>query len=119
VLTVGLSTLCALGCAMAVSGCAPGSAQPESRFEPIHVAAASAINSEAKMCRPGRALLAPQPVPDCGFGRSDLQTLDPEQWTRLKLEYERKCYQNAEKAVRERLRLLQDATRCDIEPIRR
>ena len=71
------------------------------------------------MCHPGRALLAPQPVPDCGFGRSDLQTLDPEQWTRLKLEYERKCYQNAEKAVRERLRLLQDATSCDIEPARR
>jgi len=40
----------------------------------------------------------------------------PDQWTRLKLEYERKCYQNAEKIVRERLRLLQAATRCEAEP---
>jgi len=68
------------------------------------------------MCRPERALLAPQPAPDCGFGRSNLKTLDPDQWTRLKLEYERKCYQNAEKIVRERLRLLQAATRCEAEP---
>jgi hypothetical protein len=53
-----------------------------------------------------------------GFGRSNLKTLDPDQWTRLKLEYERKCYQNAEKIVRERLRLLQVATRCEAEPAR-
>jgi len=116
VLTARLSTLCALGCAMAVSGCAPGSAQLESRPAPIHAAAASP--TEARMCRPERALLAPQPAPDCGFGRSNLKTLDPDQWTRLKLEYERKCYQNAEKIVRERLRLLQVATRCEAEPAR-
>ena len=71
------------------------------------------------MCRPERALLAPQPAPDCGFGRPQLQDpgpRGPDQWTRLKLEYERKCYQNAEKIVRERLRLLQAATRCEAEP---
>jgi hypothetical protein len=70
------------------------------------------------MCRAGRALLAPQPAPDCGFGWSNLNSLDADQWTRLKLGYERNCYRNAEKIVRERLRLLQAATRCEAEPAR-
>ena len=113
-LAARLSTLCALGCAMAVSGCAPGSVQSESRPDPMH-AAATPAGSEAPMCRPDRALFAPQPAPDCGFGRSNLKTLDPDRWARLKLEYERKCYKHAEKIARDRLRQLQAATRCEIE----
>jgi hypothetical protein len=70
------------------------------------------------MCRPDRALFAPQPAPDCGFGRGNLKTLDPDRWARLKLEYERRCYRNAKKIVRERLRLLQAAIRCEAEPAR-
>ena len=70
------------------------------------------------MCRPERALLAPQPALDCGFGRFNFKTLGPGQRTRLKLQYERKCCQNAEKIGRERLRLLQAATRCEAEPAR-
>jgi len=114
VLDARLSTLCPLGCAMAVAGCAPGSVHSESGPDPMH-AAATPTSSEAPMCRPDRALFAPQPAPDCGFGRSNLKTLDPDRWARLKLEYERKCYRNAEKIVRERLRQLQTATRCEIE----
>jgi hypothetical protein len=72
-------------------------------------------SAEAQICRPDPALLAPQPAPDCGFERSNLKTLDPDGWARLKLEYERKCYQNAEKTVRERLRRLQAAMRCEAE----
>ena len=70
------------------------------------------------MCRPEHALLAPQPAPDCGLGRSNFKTLGPGQRTRLKPEYERKCCQNPEKIGRERLRLLQAATRCEAEPAR-
>jgi hypothetical protein len=114
-----LLTLCTLGCAMALSGCSPGSAQLESKPEPINAAAASPTSSAAQTCRPDRALLAPQPAPDCGFGSFSLKTLDPDQWARLKLEYERKCYQNAEKIVRERLRRLQAAMICEAEPVRR
>ena len=54
-----------------------GSAQLESRSKPNHAAAASPTSSEAQMCRPERALLAPQPAPDCGFGRSNLKTPGP------------------------------------------
>jgi hypothetical protein len=53
--------------------------------------------------------LAPQPAPDCGFGRADLKTVDPDQWSHLKLEYELKCYKEAGKIARARLRLLQAA----------
>jgi hypothetical protein len=52
-------------------------------------------------------------APDCGFGRADLKTLDPDQWARLKLEYELSCYKEAEKTARKRLRLLQAAAKCE------
>ena len=41
----------------------------------------------------------------------------PDEWTRLKVEYERQCYQDAEKAARERLVLLQTSSTCEIEPV--
>ena len=74
--------------------------------------------AEPKIRRPALALLSPQPVPDCELKRSDLRTVDPDEWARLKVEYERQCYQNAEKAARERLALLQASSTCEIEPVR-
>ena len=49
---------------------------------------------------------------------SDLKTVDPVEWARLKIEYERQCYQDAEKAARDRLALLQTSSTCEIEPVR-
>jgi hypothetical protein len=63
-------------------------------------------------------LLSAQPAPDCEFKRSDLKTVDPDEWIRLKVEYERQCYLDAEKAARERLTLLQTSSTCEIEPVR-
>jgi len=87
-----------------VSGCAPP--------DPGNASAASAV-SGPQICSPDRALLTPQPAPDCGFGRADLKTLDPDQWARLKLEYELKCYKDAEKITRKRLQQLQVAMKCE------
>lgn len=117
--SVGRSVLAGLSilCAMALSGCGPGPTL-ESRSDPISASAVSPTSSELHICRPDRALLAPQPAPDCGFGRADLKTLDPDQWTRLKLEYELKCYKEAEKIARKRLQVLQAATRCEALPAR-
>jgi hypothetical protein len=42
--------------------------------------------------------------------------VDPQEWARLKLEYERACYLNAEKAARERLGQLQESAGCEVEP---
>jgi hypothetical protein len=88
--------------------CAPGPS-PETAQAPV---AARAEIQESPICRPDPALLSPPAAPDCTFGRLELKTLDPDRWARLKIEYERQCYQRAEKDVRERLRLLQAASRC-------
>jgi hypothetical protein len=111
-----LLTLCALSCAMAVAGCV--SAQREVKVDPAPAAAPAEVHSQVRIHRPSRALLAPQPAPDCELKASDLKTVDPDQWARLKLDYERQCYQAAEKMVRDRLRLLQASSRCEIEAAR-
>ena len=110
----------AIICALAISGCAGSAPQPETRSEPMRSGAAAPasaphLGSSSQMCHIDRALLVPARAPDCGFGRSDLKTLDPDEWTHLKLEFEKKCYQHAEKVIRERLRQLQVASRCGIE----
>jgi hypothetical protein len=114
-----LLAFCALSCAIALAGCAQRSAQREPEPVPPHAPApAPAATSEPRIQRPSRALLAPQPAPDCEFKRSDLKTVDPEQWARLKLDYERQCYQHAEKRVRDRLKRLQASSTCQLEPAR-
>jgi hypothetical protein len=99
---------------LAISGCAANAPQPDSRSEPNHSGLA-APRSDSQMCHIDRALLVPAHAPDCGFGQSALKTLDPEQWAHLKIEFEKKCYQHAEKVIRDRLRQLQVASRCGIE----
>jgi hypothetical protein len=103
-----------------LAGCAPGpspeAAQTQGQTQgqaQIQVAPARAEMQESRICRPDSALLVPQNAPDCVFGRPELKTLDPDQWARLKVEYERQCYQRAERGVRERLRQLQAAAKCE------
>lgn len=93
--------------AILLSGCAQNSAP-----EPIH-AQTAARRADAPICQADPALLAPQSAPDCVFRRAELKTIDPDQWARLKIEYERQCYQKAERTVRERLNRLQGANRCE------
>jgi hypothetical protein len=100
--------------AFALAGCAQASS-PES----IPAATAPQAHAEARICRPDAALLAPQSAPDCVFRRGDLKTADPDLWAKMKVEYERQCYQTAEKRVRERLGRLQAASRCEIEAANR
>ena len=56
-------------------------------------------------------MLTPQPAPNCEYQRSDLKTVDPDAWARLKAEYELECYRDTEKATRTRLGLLQSSIR--------
>jgi hypothetical protein len=126
-----LLTVCVILCSLSFAGCARDPAHREvspalhegkapltrapmraRRYtEPVRYA-------EPKIRRPDLALLSPQPVPDCEFKRSDLKTVDPDEWARLKVEYERQCYLDAEKAARDRLALLQASSTCEIEPVR-
>ena len=129
-------------CAMAVGGCARNPAQPE--FKPVqHEVRAAPVRAQARahqyseprhseprhseprrstelrIHRPDPELLAPQAAPDCEFKRANIATVDPNEWARLKIDYERQCYQDAEKIARDRLRQLQASSTCEIEPDQR
>src|SRR5690242_16698485 len=98
-LTVGV-----ILCSMSFAGCARNPAQHEVSTV-LHEGKASPPRApvrirrspepiryaEPKIRRPDPALLAPQPGPDCEFNRSDLKTVDSDEWARLKVEYERQC----------------------------
>jgi hypothetical protein len=92
--------------AIALGGCAP------------HSTVTSTAEPAAQICHPSPALLVPPSAPDCAFRQSALRTIDPGEFSRLKVEYEMKCYQSAERAVRQRLRLLQAANRCEVASAR-
>jgi hypothetical protein len=126
-----LLSVCVIFCSMSFAGCARNPAQRdvgpvlhEGNAPPPRAPVRTRRHSEPtryaepKIRRPDPALLSPQPAPDCEFKRSDLKTVDPDEWARLKVEYERQCYQDAEKAARERLVLLQASSTCEIEPVR-
>lgn len=131
-LTPKFLTACIILCALSFAGCARDPA-PRELTPAMHESKAPPLRAparprrivetiryvEPKIRRPDAALLAPQPAPDCEFKRSDLKTIDPDEWTRLKAEYERQCYQDAEKAARDRLVLLQTSNFCEIEPVSR
>jgi hypothetical protein len=125
-----LLTICAILCSLSFAGCARNPPQREAGpalrdgRQPA-VRAASRTRRpleqlryvEPNIRRPSPALLSPQPAPDCEFNRSDLKTVDPDGWARLKAEYERQCYRDAEKQARDRLALLQASSTCEIEPV--
>jgi hypothetical protein len=65
-------------------------------------ASIAATPASAPIPLPRRALLAPQPAPDCEPGGAE-----PPLDERQKLDYQRQCYRHAEMIARERLRQLQ------------
>jgi hypothetical protein len=126
-----LTAISVILCSMLLAGCARNPAQRE--VSPaLHEGKPSPVRApvrprryaepyryaEPKIRRPELALLSPQPAPDCEFKRSDLKTVDPVEWSRLRVEYERQCYLDAEKTARDRLALLQASATCEIEPVR-
>jgi len=121
-LTPKLWTILVVACAMGVTGCARNPVQRELeanppqrviRAAPVRLPARVRVHSkerqqaELHVRRPDPALLTPQPAPDCEFKRTDLKAVDPDEWARLRVEYERQCYQDAERSARERLTELQ------------
>lgn len=98
-------------------------AHREVRASPVRLPAHRRVYAETQppaelhVHRPDPALLAAQPAPHCEFTNTDLKAVDPDQWERLRTEFERKCYQDAEKAVRDRLGQLQASSTCEIEPV--
>jgi hypothetical protein len=94
-------------CAIALGGCAAESAHREAKGGRSHVVAAAERQAELRIRRANPELLAPLSAPDCDFTKANVSTVDPNQWERLKLDYERRCYKDAEQTARDRLRRLQ------------
>jgi hypothetical protein len=125
-----LLTISAIALAMGLAGCAREPARREFNpaqrevkathvRSPLHarINAKTQQQTELRVHRPDPALLAPQPAPNCEFKRADVKAVDPDQWARLKAEYERQCYQDAEKAARDRLGQLQASSLCEVERV--
>jgi hypothetical protein len=117
-----LLILPAILCAITLGSCAQNTVQSgiepnrnraqrglEANHNRVQIAARARHHSQKRVRPVDLALLAPQPAPDCKFDQPVSRTVDPDQLERLKLDYERQCYQNAEKTVRERLASLQRA----------
>src|ERR1700761_3669111 len=118
--TPRILTVSVVGCALALGGCARNSAQRETdpvqreaRAVPVRVHrhleprqySEPRQYTEYRVRQTDPALLTPQPAPDCELKKTDVSSVDPEEWARLKIDFERKCYQDAEKAARDRWRL--------------
>jgi hypothetical protein len=117
-----LLALSILACTMTVAGCACNPvgrdlhpARHKGIAPLVHIGAHPDNDlgqprlTESRVHLPKAALLARQPQPDCEFKGANVETMDATELTRLKIEYERQCFQNAEKAARDRLGLLQAA----------
>jgi hypothetical protein len=59
-----------------------------------------------------RALVAAQSAPNCELAGPKSDTMDADLWARLKLDYERQCYKQAELLARKRLRHLLASGQC-------
>jgi hypothetical protein len=125
-----LPTISVIVLAMGLTGCARNPVhrgldpvQREVRATPVRLPSRPRPHAQARqhvelrVRPPDPALLTPQPAPNCAFNRADIQAVDPDEWLRLKTEYERQCYLDAEKAARDRLSQLQASSACEIERV--
>ncbi|MFO1109799.1 MAG: hypothetical protein U1E61_11490 [Bradyrhizobium sp.] len=88
--------------AAAAAGCAQQRGQQEAN-------ATLAEEAQPVYCQP-------RPAPDCRFSNASLRTVDPAEFARLKVAYERRCARRAERVERERMRELQAAGACQSRP---
>jgi hypothetical protein len=98
-----ISVLSVVLLALMIAGCFSNTAQ--------HKSTAYRIGSPRQ--RSGTQV-APLPAPQCELVVRRPNTVDDELWARLKLDYERHCYQQAEMLVRKRLQRLLTSGKCRI-----
>jgi hypothetical protein len=121
ILQKGLLISVAMLCALAASGCSFRFDERDAALRATSAAAPPAPQPNARRIHIARALLIPQPPPDCAYGGpEDTGALDSDVLARLKLDYERYCYQEAEAEVRDRLLRLQASVSGlpELQPIR-
>ena len=125
-----IRTIFVVVCAMGVTGCAhyPAQSDLEARNAAQHVVRTASVRVRAHVRVYSRerqhaewrgrqtdpSLLAPQPAPNCEFKRAESKAEDLGEW--VQVETERQCYQDAEKAARERLSQVQAYLRLSGRP---
>ena len=72
--------------------------------------------AQAAQAKPPPAYCQARPAPDCRLKGSTFKTVDPEEFARLKIAYERRCIRHAEKVERERMRQMHAAGACEGRP---
>jgi hypothetical protein len=100
-----IAALSVASLALTIAGCSSNSTQYKS----------AAYHTASPHLRSG-AQVVPQLAPDCELRVPEPNAVDAELWGRLKLDYERHCYQQAEILVRKRLQRLLTSGKCRIEP---
>jgi hypothetical protein len=104
--------LAAAACAVTLAGCDRTAARSPTASGVTNTA--TSVRSRTQIPQPARALLNPQPEPDCEFKTAEANVDD-----RQKLDYERQCYRHAEMIARVRLQRLQSAVDNMIKAVRR
>ena len=117
VLARSLVILTVIPSALAVAGCSSALVQRDVTAYASGTATPAHQRAEPHSHR-FRALLAHPSPPDCAYKGADADALDTDLWARLKLDYERHCYQHAEVIVRDRLRQLQVSGLCELPTVR-
>jgi tetratricopeptide (TPR) repeat protein len=113
--------LSALAIALTIAGCSSYATPDKSastEAEPIkHTSraykTAVAYPPQSRTHGYHRTLEATLLAPNCELTGPEPDTIDADLWARLKLDYERHCYKQAETSVRTRLRRLLASGRCD------
>ena len=107
-----LSALFVASFALTIAGCSHN--LDEHKYAANH-STPSHLRSGSQTARNHQASVVPPSPPHCELMEPQPDIVDAELWARLKLDYERRCYQRAEMLVRKRLQRLLISGRCEIE----
>jgi hypothetical protein len=103
------ATIAIVAIALIAASCAQQTDQHEA-------AAPAASKTRSATCQAEKSRLASLPEPDCEFRAVRQGTVDADEFARLKLAYERQCYQRAERAARQQLQELRASRACESKP---
>jgi hypothetical protein len=103
--------------ALTIAACSSYSTSDKSTIQDRAIQERSSSNRALAHPRPenhagNRDLVEPKSAPNCELAGPEPDTVDADLWARLKLDYERLCYKQAEMLARKRLRQLLALGRC-------
>lgn len=110
-----IEALSAISIALTIAGCSSYATTDKSAAtndKSIRNSTASVVYPQSGTHGSHRALLASRSPPNCELAGPEPDTIDADVWARLKLDYERHCYKQAEILARKRLRRLLVSGQC-------